>query len=110
MEKLQIPQGKATYFSNKNSCEVKIGSVEFAIDIHDIGISHQESESLARLFVSAITAYQQCETLPSELLSQNREMREALIHIQKLAKMCDYRTIQRICNEGLTSCVEQGKE
>lgn len=139
MEKLQITKGEWTFeesdYSNglKSQRTIDIGckSVEeFSTIWTGNDRASDEDLLIAKIICDAGNTYQQCEELPSELLRQNREMKEALENtldeLYRLGEHCadqkfidfedesidgvnSYNRIMKQGRECLTSC-NKGKE
>lgn len=87
MEKLQITKGE-WQIENKSANGIVQREDAIAITVNDNftwdvcciwnDIEQGMAEANAMLIIDAANTYQKFETLPSELLRQNREMREAL--------------------------------
>lgn len=115
MEKLQITKGEYTFSPQKGKpgkCfTAQIWDVEGKnLAILEATYNEAEINSFAEIMTDSLNVYSETEKLPSELLRQNREMREALIKIKDEAKVLELPSIFFTANECLTSCTEQGKE
>lgn len=116
MVKIKIPLGK---WDTRNEYDTKYDQPTIVIETDSnsgfitiwsgADSISDENIDLGNIICDAGNTYQQCETLPSELLRQNREMKEALERIKKLTNLDDDKTVVNICVDCLTSC-NKGKE
>lgn len=108
MEKLQITKGEYMY-QKDSSLEyprVLLGDAPVMIIDAEFQDDNGNCDDIVLLASDALNTYQQCETLPSELLRQNQEMREVLELIK--SKAVSNRVLEIISN-CLTS-LDKGKE
>lgn len=94
MGKLQITKGdyKVREADKNNWANVSINDdtvftvyATHCIDIDNDISRDLEATNISKIAADSLNTYQQCETLPSELLRQNREMKEAVKKILKKA-------------------------
>lgn len=93
MEKLQITKGQYSVKpATRTDCASIVINHQMMVMIMPLDTINDEIETnTASVCSDALNTYQQFETLPSELLRQNREMKEALENtLKELLKLIDH--------------------
>lgn len=110
MEKLNIPKGIAKISGvTTTGAFITVDEDKTAIcKVFDNPTIEPHTEDIANLIINSVNTFQQCETLPSELLRQRDLAIETLKHVRKIAGMMDLKTLYKEADETLKQ-IENGR-